>query len=541
MIIKKHNFIEPIMIRWLSGFTFFSGIFTLVYLILFSGVKVHHDCAYFLQSAQMLLKGAIPYVDFSGVNPPLANYLHVFPVVCSSILKISMPLSFYFTVTLLTITSVVLAYMILSKSAIFKSFISRILICIAILLISLTSLSWGHYGQREHIFILGYLPFVFLREARYRGKSFPLILAVNVGLLMSLFALLKPHFVFVVVAVEVWLLLRTRNWRCLLAPEILVAVGLGMIYLLHFLIIPKSMFNAFFYRWIPFIHSHYDVYNAPKLKALYFFSVLKTWVIFIATVLVFGFIRMKKTNHKILIESFFISIFAAYGIYVFQHKGFQNHIFPFVALLIIFWMIIILILLENLKSFFCMPESIDRITRIVSLFVLLGFINFKYFQDGSRTIALSEKRYPFLSEFLELIEQHSQKNDTVTFIATAMIPVYPTLLYANRFPGSRHITSSPIAMIYEGVKKNKNDGSFPYRTESNWTKEEKQFLEELGEDILNNKPAIVFIDTSGQCTACPQGFCIYEYLKQCGWLDKYFYEYDYYKSIDEFNIYMHHS
>ena len=540
MISEDQVGIESKAIRYLAVLTFFAGVFGLNYLILFSGVKVHHDCAYFLQSAQLLLKGAIPYIDFSGVNPPLANYLHVFPVILSSILKISIPLSFYFTVTFVTITSSIFVYLILLKSDLFKSLVSPVVISIAILLISFTSLSWGHYGQREHLFILGYLPFVFLREARYRGKSFPLMLTLVIGLMMSLFTLLKPHFVFIAVVVEIWLLLRTRNWRCLFAPEIFVAVGLGFAYLLHFLLIPKSMFNAFFYRWIPFIRSHYDVYNAVRFRAFYFFSVFKTWFIFIGSFLAFVFIRIKATSYKILVESFFIALLAGYGIYVLQHKGFQNHIFPFVALFIIFWMIIVLILLENLKLFFHIRESRCRLIRIALLFVLLAFINFKYFQDGLRTIALSDKRYPFLSEFLDVIEKHSQSDDTVIFITTAMIPVYPTLLYADRFPGSRYVTSSPIAMFYEGVKKNK-DGSFPYRTESNWTKEEKQFLEELGKDIQNHQPKILFIHAVGRCTACPQGFCIYEYLKKSGWWDKYLNDYDYYESLDEFKIYLHRS
>ena len=105
MLLKNQDKTEPKVIQLLTGLTYCTGIGLTFYLIIFSGIIVHHDCAYFLHLAQHMLRGAIPYVDFSAINPPLGNYIHVIPVLFSSILKINIPLSFYLTVIFLTITS----------------------------------------------------------------------------------------------------------------------------------------------------------------------------------------------------------------------------------------------------------------------------------------------------------------------------------------------------------------------------------------------------------------------------------------------------
>lgn len=530
----------PKSILIVTGFTWISGVMITVYLILFSDVKVHHDCAYFLQSAQLLLRGAVPYVDFSGINPPLANYLHVVPVLVAYILKINIPLSFYLIVTSITVMSSILVYMILLRSDTFYLWMSKAMVSITVVLVSLTILSWGHYGQREHLFILGYIPFIFLREARYRGKSFPVALTIVVGLLMSLFALLKPHFVFVAVVADLWLLIRTRRWKCIIKPEVLVAAGLCLAYLFHFLLVPKSMFHAFFHRWLPLVRSHYDVYNTSRFKALYFFPVLKTWVIFIGSILAIGFIEIKKSRNKMLVENIFLAMLAGYGIHVFQHKGFQNHIFPSVAFFIMFCVIVMLILMEDPKLFLRKKRSFEYAVRLLVVLFLLGFIHFKYFQYTKRTFYLGDHYYPYMPKYLDIITRYSESGDTVAFISTTETPVYPTLLYANRFLGTRYVTAAALVMSYEGIEKNR-DGSFPYRIKPDWSKEERQYLEELGEDILTNRPKLVFVNIAEQCNACPDGFHLYEYLVQSGWWDTYFKEYTFLTSIEEFDVYLHDS
>jgi hypothetical protein len=52
----------------------------LILIVLLSGLEINRDCALYLQCAQFLLAGSIPYVDYVEISPPLAHYIHVLPV-----------------------------------------------------------------------------------------------------------------------------------------------------------------------------------------------------------------------------------------------------------------------------------------------------------------------------------------------------------------------------------------------------------------------------------------------------------------------------
>ena len=54
----------------------------------------------------------------------------------------------------------------------------------------------------------------------------------------------------------------------------------------------------------------------------------------------------------------------------------------------------------------------------------------------------------------------------------------------------------------------------------NWRAEEERFLEELGSDVLDNLPRLVFI-RSAECDACPSDFRITDYLESHGWTERY--------------------
>ena len=66
--------------------------------------------------------------------------------------------------------------------------------------------------------------------------------------------------------------------------------------------------------------------------------------------------------------------------------------------------------------------------------------------------------------------------------------------------------------------------------------EERRFLDELGSDILYNRPRLVFIQSKA-CLACPSAFRITEYLEANGWTRRYLAEYRLQQTIAGFVIY----
>ena len=98
------------------------------------------------------------------------------------------------------------------------------------------------------------------------------------------------------------------------------------------------------------------------------------------------------------------------------------------------------------------------------------------------------------------------------------------------------MSAFPIALLYCGVTSD-DSSSFQYRLPDEWIDEERLFLTELGMDIQKNRPALVFVQATGNCQACPAGFRIDDYLINSGWLEEYMDNYELLFILNGFRTY----
>ena len=146
----------------------------------------------------------------------------------------------------------------------------------------------GNIGQREHLFVLLYVPYLVLRVLRHREGTgtgatcakppagrrtndarplCPTPLSVLLGIQAGFGSSLKPYFLLAAVAVECFLTLSstigTRR-RIILRlshlhsprsspPENIALAGIVAAYLLHWSAGPGSDARGFFGRWVPLI------------------------------------------------------------------------------------------------------------------------------------------------------------------------------------------------------------------------------------------------------------------------------------------------
>ena len=245
-----------------------ASVLSLIAVVSLSLIPLNHDAALFLQCAQLLLKGNVPYVDYVELNPPLAHYLHVVPVIMADILGISLPAVFQFLITLLVLWSAFQLFSVLRVTGLISSSGGRLLLAAGWVLFSLFVYASGSYGQREHLFILACIPWLFCREARYRGIGISGPLAWGIGIFAAVTALLKPHFLLIIILAELWMVIRTRRQR-VMSAEAKILGCMVLLYGLHFLFIPSAMRVALFSRWIPFILEHYGVYSNSLRRVMF--------------------------------------------------------------------------------------------------------------------------------------------------------------------------------------------------------------------------------------------------------------------------------
>src|SRR5712692_97387 len=209
-----------------------AGPVCLIGLVLFSGTPLNYDCALYLQCAQLILHGHLPYIDYVETNPPLVHYIHIVPVALAQWLGLNLAMTFQVIVLALVLYSSFLLFLIPSKSATGNR-PNRFFLVGAWLGFSIFVYASGGFGQREHLFMLAYLPWFYCRIARYEDVPMPQSLSLPVGVLAGLFFLIKPQFLLLVLIVELWMLYRTRRASVLSAPEVILVAGITFMYGVH--------------------------------------------------------------------------------------------------------------------------------------------------------------------------------------------------------------------------------------------------------------------------------------------------------------------
>jgi hypothetical protein len=500
--------------------TFAIALGSLTVASLLSSAALSHDSGILLDCARLIVRGWVPYVDYVEMNPPLAHYINTLPVYAASTFGLEIPTAFNIFVLILAVYSAVALLFLLSRLAPAFSLPSRLVLGSVCLLFSLWVLRASEFGQKDHLFALVYVPWLYCRQIRHGGGELPIWVGIVIGLISGPIFLLKPHFCVVVALAEAWLLVVSRRFSTLRRPEILALSGCAVAYGIYLFSMPSEMREAFLFRWLPFIIANYDVYNHP-VSHLVWSYLTKFWVIQIPLILA-GLALIYKPgipdNWKLQLHALMASMLLGYGIFLFQHKGWSYHLLPAICCGMLLTASIVIMALESasVEHFSSKVRLVIRTTQSLLICFALGLLSI------AMTYGLfgSGKGQNPVNDFVRLIEQQVGPDEKVAFISTSVFPAYPTLIYAKRLPGTRFLQAFPISYLYKWARP-RNDGSPPYRSPSEMTSEEQRFLEELGSDIVGRRPKLVIIHSEEDCQACPTGFRIEQYLAVVGWLQRF--------------------
>lgn len=550
-------------------------------------LDINHDSAYFLDCGRQMLAGKLQYVDFIDPNPPLITYLHFIPALIASLLPLHIILVFSLLVLSLIIWSTLTIRRIVFVSNIE---FNRESLGIILLLWCMFSFCLGfHYGQREHLYVLLYFPFFMMRWVRWEGGEIHLPTAVIVSVAAIIGACMKPYYLFVCLAPELYWAISKRNARNLLNLEMIIVICLGFTYAAHFLLLPDKMLEEFFNRWVPLEVQKYHVYNVPFYHLIMSF---KFPFLFIMALLPFLFPSIQKGDFGNLTRPLAIFTLASLLVYLVQLKGFPYHTIPAlyggmlifaiianqitqslflnekqIALRSVLGLIIQLIAIAILAY----SDRLNYVPRylpvmkglVITLFVVMTHVQIKQyfyrrrkkedlrFTSGmvSQVVVLmaisilllkwNYRRNSLTKEnpLAKIISSYTREGDPILFINTSLIPPYPLLLQMNRQPASRHLYAFPLAMVYDGVKRSAG-GEFPYRIDGEQSQEEKRVLREYAEDIATNRPPLIFVHNEKFCSGCPEGFNMMEYLTKIGFIEKAMAEYKLLSTLPKFDVFV---
>jgi hypothetical protein len=481
-------------------------------MIAYRPFRISIDSAMYLDLGRRVLAGEIPYIDFMEINPPTIYYLSAAVMWIAKVVKLNPMPVFLVSITLL----IVLISFICAKSlrrafpddhmSITRIFPLTLAFCALLILLA------NSYGQREHIFVLLFLPWLLLRWNRWQGN--PVEGGWIVGLACALAVTLKPHFILFPIFLELYWIIEQRSLREIISIEwmvvILCAVGYSAV-----LILPADLRQGILNDLLLMLRSGgYAAYGSLGISKILIRVTIQATPLIALLPWIPGLIADAKKRS--LLRTISIFTFVSILIYLLQDKGWDYHFIP--ALTGSVSIILILNYLIVTDSSF--RESMPQRNKWFNFLLLLLLVPLIVFTPVLRFPNLAEKDQEVSANLLT----YTQQGDAVIVVSNA-VDSYLSIIEHGRRNVSTYNVAYPVAFEYFGE---------PYTANSALSGLAQKYVESLEQDIFIHKPNLILVENFSPCKACPKGFSYAAFLDNTGFTSTIL-ETDYtYLDIDTF-------
>jgi hypothetical protein len=479
-----------------------------------------NDVSQYLTAGQMMLNGSIPYKDLVDTNLPMIIYLSCLPALISKLLNFPLAWSgiLFFLIIYLGAGFLIIRLLKIIFTD-FKKF--EIILLVMVWLINLLIVcEHNQFGQRELIIIAFFIPYLLLRFSRYINVNISKHLVFLIAFLSFIALSIKPHYMFLYLLLEILLILSYGfKLKIILNFELKLLTFLLFIYSIHFFLIPGM--SSFYNYWIGIISEGYPAYN-NSFSDIFSHFIQKWGIGLLFTIFTMFFITIKSSKYFYLAGCFGWMAFFTILLYFIQTKGWPYHLLPFFLSIFLAFFFLIIGFIKRTKKRKLVFLSIPII--LIFLYSLHSFSNL---------FLETELKNPFSfpkNEFSETIVTLTEIDDKIIFLDTSVFPGFPAITLTERLNGSRFLTTFPIAFIFRNSK--------DYIVAEKWKSFENDFYNMLLTDISQNKPKLIFINTSDSPQATSKNFQISKYLEIRGFYNFLASEYIKTLSVKNFDVYI---
>lgn len=538
----------------------------LIFPLLFP-LQISPDQSMFVAIGELLLQGKRLYVDIFDVNPPLAFYVHMLPVVVSRLFTIPAPQAFAFTIIGCWLYSVGCSSWLLWKQAKHQEAFLFVPLVLSFSCLTLWLSRMDEFGQREHIFLLLFFPYFIVRWLRWNGSgctigspvdcdgangraregaSVSAKAAIVAGSLAAIGLFFKQYYLGAAVILELLWFIEKPRWRNLVAPETIAVAVLGVLYSLGILAMPQDMKDGYFSFMVPIFAAGYGEYGTSIM--FQFVGWAQMWNERIYQLIIACALGMALMRCSTLIMP--LMAFSLFGLaaYLLQGQPWLNHALPFVAgtymLLGVEAAIGVCFLrryaLAVLKRFDCVWFDRARLDAIWMGAILIwqGQIAVQAISEQLQRASEADKLDLALvgykgqaaradSESLAaVVLRYTKIGDPVLFITRSIAPGYPLLLQTKRAPASRYLHGMLLPTLIYASDKASSDFS-----KAKMEGFKAKVIADYKEDIRSKRPKLILI----------QNTRMWDILEDSKFIaDPIFKDYQFAGIVDDHRIYIHH-
>jgi len=277
---------------------------------------VEADVAWLLTVARRMNAGSELYSrDLVEFNPPLVMQLSQVAVLASRYVPVSTVLAWRLLVGVLSAAGVWLSWQLLSDALADDDEPMRVS-CAVMLAAALACLPGLMFGQREHLVVLGFVPYLVAAALRARHIPVPRNRAVAIGIALALAISIKPHYALAIPLVEAVVWWHTRRLRELFRTE---AVA-GLVALVVVQGVAAFQFPGYLSFAVPLALDYYPAYGAAQVRPSYVVYAVTA----LAALFVPGLSRPLATQRLV----FVMAGLGAFLGYLLQGQGWEYQFLP---------------------------------------------------------------------------------------------------------------------------------------------------------------------------------------------------------------------
>jgi hypothetical protein len=277
--------------------------------------SVDTDVSWQLWVGHQLNLGARLYRDIIEVNPPLWFWLALPVDRIADLLQLRSDAVLLVAVNLAVALSLVACAPLLAWTD-----PPRRTLILGYFAFLLEIVPWWQTGQREHLVLVGALPYALLIAARRDGGSISPVLAAAVGASAAIGFALKPYFLLVPAVLEIALIARQgRHWRPLRSETVGMAT-IGGAYAISLILFAPDYLNS----TLPMVLLGYGATGAPS-----FADLIRPEVVVGVTAVALAFLARGRAPRADSVTLFLaLAALAFAASYFIQAKGWSYHTLP---------------------------------------------------------------------------------------------------------------------------------------------------------------------------------------------------------------------
>ena len=282
-------------------------------------IIISGDITWLMHVGKNFLAGGHYYTDFIEVNPPMAIYIYLIPVILSQLLSIS----FITSITIYIFCVAMIAWLVCSYllNKIFAPADSAIHYFFETMLtFALFVLPAYAFGQREYLLVTLILPYLLLAVLRLQKQTLNKVGALLIGIAAGIGFTIKPFFLFAWLFIELYLALRTKSIKLIFRSETISCLALFLIYALSIVLVTPEYIKQTELLIQPTYYFNFHVpFSLLLINNLVIFGVI--------LLIIFGLTR-KTLKYQALGDLLAVSIISMLVNFLLQQTLWFYHIFP---------------------------------------------------------------------------------------------------------------------------------------------------------------------------------------------------------------------